>query len=83
MKKISIVAEDVQDHVTFSSGKQPFAALVSLSIKGEIQYTGVTQGKRPHLCPTAYPRSRATRYPTRRAPERRNVATFAKVTGLT
>ena len=41
MKKIWILAEDVQDHVTFSSGKQPFAALVSLSIKGEIQYTGV------------------------------------------
>jgi len=36
MRKIWIVAEDVQGHVTFSSGKQPFAALVSFSIKGEI-----------------------------------------------
>ena len=29
------------DHVTFSSGGPPSVALVSLSIKGEIQYTGV------------------------------------------
>jgi len=42
--KIWILADDVEEiwsgHVTFSSEEQPHVALVSLSIKGEIQYTG-------------------------------------------
>ena len=65
--------------MTFSSGGPPFVALVSLSNKGEIQYTGVDARwaglrRTVHLSSVRFPRARA-RGEEERDPRRHELGT--------